>query len=126
MNLLFLGPVCPPVRIEYIKQVSRYFDYPANVLELALIDGFKTYCNVTVISTLKMITKKFYLPLMKFKNQGKGSFDGVILSHFNITYTMIIIGISFTVVTYLVFCYMKPRVGLKPDQYKVEDIKLKI
>lgn len=86
MNLLFLGPVCPPERIEYIKQVSRYFDYPANVLELALIDGFKTYCNVTVISTLKMITKKFYLPLMKFKNQGKGSFDGVILSHFNIPF----------------------------------------
>ena len=55
-----------------------------------------------------------------------GFIGTLILSHFNITYTMIIIGISFTVVTYLIFCYMKPRVGLKPDQYKVEDIKLKI
>lgn len=55
-----------------------------------------------------------------------GFIGTLILSHFNITYTMIIIGISFTVVTYLIFCYMKPRVGLKPDQYKVEDIKLKV
>lgn len=55
-----------------------------------------------------------------------GFIGTLILSRFNITYTMIIIGISFTVVIYLIFYYMKPRVGLKPDQYKVEDIKLKV
>ena len=50
----------------------------------------------------------------------------LILDNFNIKHTMIIVGMIFTAVVYLLFKYMKPRVGLKPDKYKPEDIKLKI
>lgn len=54
-----------------------------------------------------------------------GFIGSLILSQFNIKYTMIIIGISFTAVVYLLYLYMKPKLGLKPDQYKIEDIKIK-
>lgn len=50
----------------------------------------------------------------------------LVLDNFNIKHTMIIVGMIFTVIVYLLFMYMKPRVGLKPDKYKPEDIKLKI
>lgn len=86
MNVLFLGPVCPPDRIEYIRSVSRYFDYPANVLELALIDGFNKYCNVAVVSSLKVKTKKLYLPQINIINQENGSCNGFILSHINVPF----------------------------------------
>ena len=50
----------------------------------------------------------------------------LVLDNFNIKHTMIIVGIIFTVIAYLLYLYMKPRVGLKPDKYKPEDIKLEI
>lgn len=50
----------------------------------------------------------------------------LVLDNFNIKHTMIIVGMIFTVIVYLLYIYMKPRVGLKPDKYKPEDIKLKI
>lgn len=50
----------------------------------------------------------------------------LVLDNFNIKHTMIIVGMIFTAVVYILFRYMKPRVGLKPNQYKEEDIKLKI
>lgn len=54
-----------------------------------------------------------------------GFIGSLTLSHFNIKYTMIIIGVSFTILVYFIYIYMKPRVGLKPDQYKREDIEYK-
>lgn len=50
----------------------------------------------------------------------------LVLEKFNIKYTMVIIGMIFTAIVYLLFRYMKPKVGLKPDKYKTEDIKLKV
>lgn len=50
----------------------------------------------------------------------------LVLDNFNIKHTMIIVGTIFTAIVYLLFRYMKPRVGLKPEKYKSEDIKLKI
>ena len=50
----------------------------------------------------------------------------LVLDNFDIKYTMIIVGTIFTTVVYLLYIYMKPRVGLKPDKYKLEDINLKI
>lgn len=50
----------------------------------------------------------------------------LVLDNFNIKHTMIIVGMIFTAVVYLLFKYMKTRVGLSPDQYKSEDIKLEI
>lgn len=84
MNILFLGPVCPLDKIEYIKQISSYFDYPANVLEHALIDGFSEICNVTVISSLKLHTNKFFIPQFQYKDSCHCK--GVVLSHVNIPY----------------------------------------
>lgn len=50
----------------------------------------------------------------------------LVLDNCNIKYTMAIVGMIFTAIVYLLFRYMKPRVGLKPDKYKPEDIKLKV
>ena len=84
MDILFLGPVCPLDKVEYIKQISSYFDYPANVLEHALIDGFSKSCNVTVVSSLKLHTKKLYIPQFQYKDSCH--YKGVVLSHINIPY----------------------------------------
>lgn len=50
----------------------------------------------------------------------------LVLDNFNIKHTMIIVGMIFTAIVYLLYIYMKPRVGLKPDKYKPDDIKLNI
>lgn len=50
----------------------------------------------------------------------------LVLSYFNIKYTMILIGMWFTAFVWLLFYYAKPRLGLKPENYKPEDIKFKV
>lgn len=50
----------------------------------------------------------------------------LVLDNFNIKHTMIIVGMIFTAIVYLLYVYMKTRVGLKPDKYKPQDIKLNI
>ena len=46
-----------------------------------------------------------------------------ILAATEIKYAIIIVGIIFTIVALLIAKYMKPRIGLKPHEYKKEDIR---
>lgn len=86
MNIVFLGPVCPLDKVEYIKQISSYFDYPANVLEHALINGFSKNNNVTIVSSLRLKTKKIFVPQLQFLQEADGSNKGVVLSHYIIPF----------------------------------------
>ena len=95
--------------IEGIYQIlnSKYLNNFSNSKMVSKIYGANTIMN----NLLRMIV----------------AFVGtLVLDNFNIKHTMIIVGMIFTAIVYLLFIYMKPRVGLKPDKYKPEDIKLKI
>lgn len=95
--------------IEGIYQIlnSKYLNNFSNSKMVSKIYGANTIMN----NLLRMVV----------------AFIGtLVLDSFNIKHTMIIVGMIFTVVVYLLFVYMKPRVGLKPDKYRPEDIKLKI
>ena len=48
------------------------------------------------------------------------------LNYMDIKYAMIFLGILFTAVAILISSYIKTRVGLKPEEYKKEDIHYKI
>lgn len=52
------------------------------------------------------------------------SFIGaIVLNYFSIRYTILLTGLIFLVVMLLVLDYMRTRIGLKPSQYKKEDIE---
>jgi len=72
------------------------------------------------------ILSKLYSANTMFNNLLRmiiGFIGSLILSKFNIRYTMVIIGISFLFLVYMLYLYMKPKLGLKPEQYKKDDIK---
>lgn len=50
MNILFLGSLYPKEREQEIQRRSRYFDFAANTLQWALLEGLDLYANVTVIT----------------------------------------------------------------------------
>lgn len=105
--VLFAGVISSS--IEGIFQIlnSKYLNNFSNSRMISKLYGANTIMN----NLLRMII----------------AFIGtLVLDNFNIKHTMIIIGMIFIAIVYLLFRYMKPRVGLKPDKYKPEDIKLKI
>lgn len=55
-----------------------------------------------------------------------GFIGSLILSHFDIRYTMLIIGVLFTVVAFALYQYMQTRLGLKPEEYDKKDIEFSI
>lgn len=84
MNVLFIGPVCPLNKIEEIRNISRFFDYPANVLENALIEGFESFADVFVLSSLKLKTCRFYVPKIYFNHDGR--INGLVISNINLPF----------------------------------------
>ena len=52
-----------------------------------------------------------------------GIMGSFLLDRMNISYCMIIIGISTIILTILMGQYMRTRVGLKPEEYAKEEIK---
>ena len=51
-------------------------------------------------------------------------FGAVIVDYINSSYTFLIIGFLSTVIVFMLLKYMKPRVGLKPEQYKRSEIEM--
>ena len=52
-----------------------------------------------------------------------GVMGSFLLDRMNISYCMFIVGISSIILTILMSQYMKPRVGLKPEEYAKEEIQ---
>ena len=52
-----------------------------------------------------------------------GFLGALILSNFDIKYTMLITGVIFTIIAYAIYQYMQTRLGLKPEEYDEKDIK---
>lgn len=107
ITIIFAGIIVSSTEGIYQIINSRYLNNFSNSKILP-----KIYASNTMINNLLRMIVAFIGTL--------------ILSYFNIKYTMIIIGMLFTVIVYFVFLYMRPRVGLKPEQYKKEDIKMQI
>lgn len=53
-----------------------------------------------------------------------GVVGSIILNNYNIKYSIIISGIIFSIVSFILYKYMKPRFGLKPEEYPKEDIEI--
>lgn len=107
MVILITGIISSGIEGMYQILNSKYLNNFSNSKMVSKIYGANTIMN----NLLKMIV----------------AFVGtLILDNFNIKHTMIIVGMIFTAIVYLLYIYMKPRVGLKPDKYKPEDIKLQI
>lgn len=105
--ILITGIISSGIEGMYQILNSKYLNNFSNSKMVSKIYGANTIMN----NLLKMVV----------------AFVGtLVLDNFNIKHTMIIVGMIFTAVVYLLFRYMKPRVGLKPDKYKIEDIKMKI
>ena len=52
-----------------------------------------------------------------------GVVGSLILSNFDIKYTMLIAGTIFTIMVFALYQYMQTRLGLKPEEYDEKDIK---
>ena len=52
-----------------------------------------------------------------------GLIGSYLLDITNTSNAIIVIGIMFGIMTIIVISYMKPRLGLKPEEYKKEDIE---
>ena len=61
--------------------------------------------------------------LEKFSRMTLTFIGSLILIVADIKYAIMYIGIAFTIIAIIVSRYMKTRVGLKPEQYKREDIR---
>lgn len=53
-----------------------------------------------------------------------GLVGSAILSNFNIKYSIIIVGAIFSILGFVLYEYMKTRVGLKPEEYPKEDLEI--
>lgn len=62
MNLLFLGSLYPDDRVQDIRANTRYFDIPSNTLQNALVKGFDSFSNQTVVTapSIKRYSKLFF------------------------------------------------------------------
>lgn len=50
-------------------------------------------------------------------------FGAIVLDYFNIRYAIILLGLLFFAIMIVVLDYMRTRIGLKPNQYKKEDLE---
>lgn len=55
-----------------------------------------------------------------------GFIGSLVLSNFDIRYTMLITGVLFTIVAFSIYQYMQSRLGLKPEEYDKKDIEFSI
>lgn len=105
--ILITGIISSGIEGMYQILNSKYLNNFSNSKMVSKIYGANTIMNNLIRMTVAFV-------------------GTLVLDNFNIKHTMIIVGMIFTAIVYLLYLYMKPRVGLKPDKYKPEDIKLKI
>lgn len=55
-----------------------------------------------------------------------GVIASILLNYMSTAYAMTLLGICFLVIMIIILCYMKSRVGLKPEEYKKEDIEYQV
>ena len=77
------------------------------------------FSNVKILPTIYSMTN-LYWNLSRIVITFIGSF---VLTIVDIKFGMIIMGIVFIVLAFLIYTYMKTRVGLNPEEYSKEDIK---
>ena len=77
------------------------------------------FSNVKILPTIYSMTN-LYWNLSRIVITSIGSF---VLTLVDIRYGMIVMGILFVILAFIIYTYMKTRVGLKPEEYGKEDIK---
>ena len=85
-----------------------------------IIDKYlKSFANKK-IDTKIFAAKNFFSCIIRVIS---GLFAAFLLGRMNTAYSMIIIGVIFTILYILMARYMKNRVGLKPEQYPKDEVK---
>ncbi len=77
------------------------------------------FSNVKILPTIYSMTN-LYWNFSRIVITFIGSF---VLTIVDIKYGMIVMGIVFLVLAFIIYIYMKTRVGLKPEEYTKEDVK---
>ena len=105
------------ILLLYVIQYSMQSPY--YILSEKYIKNFtKSEIRTKISSTFNLIKS--------FSQVFVGLIASFLLSIQTISNTFIILGVSFLLIMLVVLIYIKPRFGLKPEEYRKEDIKLKI
>ena len=132
LSLLALLTVIPCIAIGIITFVSL----PANVILVSVLILFalQFIAKGPHSTLLKKYTNNFSTPEIRTKIYSANElvdsigrtiivfFGGVLLNYMNTAAAIMIIGVLFTIIMMWIINYMKPRLGLNPEQYKKEDI----
>lgn len=111
---------------------NKYIVFVAIIICMNLIYGFGKGLYHTIIDqylsnfTNEKIDTKIYSANSLFSGILKvisGLFVSFLLGRIEISYCMIIIGVVYTILYIFTAKYMKPRVGLKPEEYSKEETK---
>ena len=82
---------------------------------------------ITNFTNTQMVNKVYsaYGIVTGIGNALIGAIGSVIASNYNLKYSMIIFGSIFTIIMIITLKFMKTRVGLKPEEYRLKDINYK-
>ena len=104
----------PLVLIFYT--VIRICDSQWYVTQYTYLKNFTTADSRSKISFTYELITGFVASIMSLMG-------AVILANVNIRYAVILIGLIFLSIMVLILDYMRPRIGLKPNQYSKEDLE---
>ena len=77
------------------------------------------FSNVKILPTIYSMTN-LYWNLSRIVITSIGS---LVLTIVDIRYGIIVMGILFVILAFVIYTYMKTRVGLDPEEYSKEDLK---
>lgn len=82
---------------------------------------------ITNFTNTQMVNKVYsaYGIVTGIGNALIGMVGSVIVSKYNLKYSMIMFGCAFTIIMLIIVKFMKTRVGLKPEEYRKKDINYK-
>lgn len=106
----------PILAIIVFTYILRYYDKGVfQILKKRYMGNFMTPEILTKIYAGNSIIASIFRMLA-------GAIGSYLLTIMTIQYAMVVVGISFSVITLLFAIYMKTRIGLKPEEYTKKDV----
>ena len=106
----------PMLAIIVFTYILRYYDKGVfQILKKRYMGNFMTPEILTKIYAGNSIIASIFRMLA-------GAIGSYLLTIMTIQYAMVVVGISFSVITLLFAIYMKTRIGLKPEEYTKKDV----
>lgn len=106
----------PMLAVIIFTYILRYYDKGVfQILKKRYMGNFMTPEILTKIYAGNSIIASIFRMLA-------GAIGSYLLTIMTIQYAMVVVGISFSVITLLFAIYMKTRIGLKPEEYTKKDV----